>query len=57
MWKGTNEDMLSIVELINKDNVVNKEDQLLEMEEVIADEKASAAVAIFHAKIHLTEDM
>lgn len=54
---ATNENILKRIDLLIKEKAEKEEKYTLEIEEVIVDAKARAAVAIQEAKIKLDEDL
>lgn len=57
IWKATNGDILRMVELLRKQQAEKEEKHIHKVEEVNADAKASAAVAVWEAKIKLADDL
>ena len=55
MWKATNEYLLKRVELWRKEKAEKEEEHIAEMEEVIAEAKVNAVVAVWEAKIKLAK--
>lgn len=57
MWRATNVDLLRKVELLSKEKTENAEEHAAEMDEVIAETKAGAVVAVWEAKLKLAKDI
>ena len=53
IWRETNEDLLRRVELLSKEKAEKEEEHAVEMDEVIAEMKASAIMIVWEAKLKL----